>query len=210
MNDKFYALPEEKQSQILNAAYKVFATNQYKKAPTSEIAAEAGISKSLLFHYFHNKQELYLFLWKHAADLTKKFMCEYKVYETDDFFEMMRRGLMAKCAVMRKYTFLSLFSINSYFETEPDIQSIIQPNVQDAAKKTLEMLLSILNLDLIRKDIEFSRIYKEILYASDGMLKYWYRTGNYDVTAFEQEYLEMINHWEIVYGKETENDRKQL
>ena len=58
MNDKFYALPEEKQSQILNAAYKVFATSQYKKAPTSEIAAEAGISKSLLFHYFHNKLEL--------------------------------------------------------------------------------------------------------------------------------------------------------
>ena len=159
MNDKFYALSVEKQSQILNAAYKVFATNQYKKAPTSEIAAEAGISKSLLFHYFHNKRELYLFLWNYAADLTRKYMCEYKVYETDDFFEM---------------------------------------------------LLSILNLDFIRKDIEFVRIYKEILYASDGMLKYWYRTGNYDVTAFEQEYLEMINHWEMVYGKGTENDRKPL
>ena len=97
-----------------------------------------------------------------------------------------------------------------FFETEPDIQSIIQPDVQDAAQTTLELLLSILNLDLIRKDIEFDRIYKEILYASDGMLKYWYRTGNYDVTAFEQEYLEMINHWEIVYGKGMENDRKQL
>ena len=155
MNEKFYALLEEKQSQILNAAYKVFATNQYKKAPTSE-----------------------------------------------------RRGLMAKCAVMRKYTFLFLFSINSYFETEPDIQSIIQPDVQDAAQTTLELLLSILNLDFIRKDIEFVRIYKEILYASDGMLKYWYRTENYDVTVFEQEYLEMINHWEMVYGKGTENDRK--
>ena len=139
MNDKFYALSVEKQSQILNAAYKVFATNQYKKAATSEIVAEAGISKSLLFHYFHNKRELYLFLWNYAADLT------------------------------RKYTFLSLFSINSYFETEPDIQSIIQPDVQDVAKKTLEMLLSIMNLDFIRKDIEFVRIYKEILYASDGM-----------------------------------------
>ena len=43
MNEKFYDLSEEKQSQILNASYKVFATNQYKKAPTSEIAAEAGI-----------------------------------------------------------------------------------------------------------------------------------------------------------------------
>ena len=67
-----------------------------------------------------------------------------------------------------------------------------------------------LNPDFIRMDIEFTSIYKEILYASDGMLKYWYRTGNYDVTAFEQEYLEMINHWETVYGKGTENDGKQL
>ena len=24
------------------------------------------------------------------------------------------------------------------------------------------------------------------------------------------EYLEMIKHWELVFGKETENDRKQL
>ena len=106
--------------------------------------------------------------------------------------------------------YAALFSINSYFETEPDIQSIIQPYVQDAAQTTLEMLLSILNFDFIRKDIEFTSIYKEILYASEGMLKYWYRTGNYDVTVFEQEYLEMINHWEMVYGKGTENDRKQL
>ena len=136
-----------------------------------------------------------------CSGFNKNYMCKYKVYEADDFFEMMRRGLMAKCAVMRKYTFLFLFSINSYFETEPDIQSIIQQDVQDATHTTLELLLSILNLDFIRKDIEFTSIYKEILYASDGMLKYWYRTGNYDVTVFEQEYLEMINYWKIVYGK---------
>ena len=117
---------------------------------------------------------------------------------------------MDKYKMLHTKYYAALFSINSYFETEPDIQSIIQPYVQDAAQTTLEMLLSILNFDFIRKDIEFTSIYKEILYASEGMLKYWYRTGNYDVTAFEQEYLEMINHWEIVYRKGTENDRKQL
>ena len=114
---------------------------------------------------------------------------------------------MDKYKMLHTKYYAALFSINSYFETEPDIQSIIQPDVQDAAQTTLEMLLSILNLDFIRKDIEFVRIYKEILYASEGMLKYWYRTGNYDVTVFEQEYLEMINHWEMVYGKETERAR---
>ena len=117
---------------------------------------------------------------------------------------------MDKYKMLHTKYYAALFSINSYFETELDIQSIIQPDVQDAAKTTLEMLLSILNRDFIRKDIEFARIYKEILYASDGMLKYWYRAGNYDVTVFEREYLEMINHWEMVYGKGKENDRKQL
>lgn len=107
---------------------------------------------------------------------------------------------MDKYKMLHTKYYAALLSINSYFETEPNIQSIIQPYVQDAAQTTLEMLLSILNFDFIRKDIEFTSIYKEILYASEGMLKYWYRTGNYDVTVFEQEYLEMINHWEMVYG----------
>ena len=63
MNPRFYSLPEEKQSAILNAGFHVFSQNTYKKSPMREIADAAGISKALLFHYFHNKKELYLFLW---------------------------------------------------------------------------------------------------------------------------------------------------
>ena len=51
MNDKFYALPKEKQDRIINAGFKVFSKNSYRKSPMNEIAAEAGISKSLLFFY---------------------------------------------------------------------------------------------------------------------------------------------------------------
>ncbi|MEE0061181.1 MAG: TetR/AcrR family transcriptional regulator, partial [Acutalibacteraceae bacterium] len=32
MNDKFFALPIEKQRRIINAAYRVFSENSYKKA----------------------------------------------------------------------------------------------------------------------------------------------------------------------------------
>lgn len=48
MNDKFFGLPEEKQERIIQAAYRVFARNTYKKSPMHEIAGMAGISKSLL------------------------------------------------------------------------------------------------------------------------------------------------------------------
>ena len=70
MNEKFFSLPEEKQQEIINAGYRVFSQNTYKKSPVSEIAAEAGISKSLLFYYFRNKKELYLFLWEKCAQVT--------------------------------------------------------------------------------------------------------------------------------------------
>ena len=61
MNEKFFALPKQKQNAIINAGYRVFSQNSYRKSPMSEIAGEAGISKSMLFHYFHNKKELSCF-----------------------------------------------------------------------------------------------------------------------------------------------------
>ena len=47
MNEKFFNLPIEKQERIINAGYRVFSQNSYKKSPMSEIADAAGISKSL-------------------------------------------------------------------------------------------------------------------------------------------------------------------
>ena len=70
MNDKFYALPEEKRNRIINAGFRVFSQNSYRKSPMNEIAAEAGISKSLLFFYFKNKKEFFLFLWDSVKKIT--------------------------------------------------------------------------------------------------------------------------------------------
>ena len=96
MNEKFYNLPAEKQQRIINAAYKVFSQNSYKKAPMSEIADEGSISKALLFHYFKNKKELYLYLWNNAMELTRNATKRYQIFDTDDFFEMLKRNLLAK------------------------------------------------------------------------------------------------------------------
>ena len=49
MNEKFFALPKEKQNRIINAGFRVFSRNSYRKSPVQEIAEESGISKSLLF-----------------------------------------------------------------------------------------------------------------------------------------------------------------
>ena len=62
MNEKFFALPEEKRHQIINAAIEVFSKYDYKHASTDLIAAKAGISKGSLFYYFHNKNCICIFI----------------------------------------------------------------------------------------------------------------------------------------------------
>ena len=69
MNEKFFSLPIEKQEKIINAGFRVFSQNSYKKSLMSEIADAAGISKSLLFHYFHNKKNFIFFCGKNVPRL---------------------------------------------------------------------------------------------------------------------------------------------
>ena len=71
MNERFFSLPAERQGAIVNAAYAVFAADSYRHASTDDIAARAGISKGLLFHYFESKRELYRYLYRHSAEILR-------------------------------------------------------------------------------------------------------------------------------------------
>lgn len=61
------------------------------------------MSKSLLFYYFRNQRELYLFLIKTAADTTYQYLQDFGCGKSEDFFENMHRGLKAKVALTKKY-----------------------------------------------------------------------------------------------------------
>ncbi len=121
MNERFYTLPPEKQQRIINAGFRVFSQNSYRKSPMQEIADEAGISKSLLFHYFQNKKELYLFLWNKAADITCEHLALNHCYESTDLFEMMERGMYAKIQMMCRYPDMAAFAMKAFYEKEPAV-----------------------------------------------------------------------------------------
>ena len=126
MNERFYALPPEKQQAIINAGYRVFSQNSFKNSPMSEIAAEAGISKSLLFHYFHNKKELYLFLWDKCAETTIEFLTRYGCYGQTELFESMERGMRVKMEIIRLYPDMGNFTIKAFYEKDAGISAAIQ------------------------------------------------------------------------------------
>jgi AcrR family transcriptional regulator len=51
---------DERRSQILDCARRLFSERPYAAVSTSEIAARAGVARGLLHHYFGTKRELYL------------------------------------------------------------------------------------------------------------------------------------------------------
>ena len=88
MNQKFFNLTKEKQKAIIDAGYRVFSENKYNKSPMSEVAAEAGISKSLLFHYFTNKKEFYLYLYDYGTNLILEVANKESVFNETDLFQL--------------------------------------------------------------------------------------------------------------------------
>lgn len=202
MNEKFFALPTEKQQRILNAAYQVFSQHSYKKAPMSEIADAAGISKALLFHYFTNKKELYLYLWNYAIEMTRNASSAYRVLETNDFFEMLRRSLMAKCSLMRQYPHIYAFSLNAYYEEYPEIKQAIQENYSDIFQASEDKVFDKMDTSVFRTDIDLKAMYSEIFYAVDGYMLGKYRSGHILPDEIEQEISVLIGLWKTVYTTE--------
>lgn len=210
MNNKFFALPQDKQKAIINSAYRVFSHNDYSKAPMSEIAASAGISKSLLFHYFENKLSLYMYLWKLGMKLTSDETKKFKVTDTDDLFEMLSRANRAKCSLMRSHPYIYQFTLKAYYEENPAVKEHIQKIYAKAEKSSEMTVLSMINTDSLRPGIDLIYIYRLMVYAVEGYMNECFRSGNVDPDKIENDIEKMIVHWRIIYGKENEDDPQDL
>ncbi len=58
---------EQRETQILDAATRVFASKGFRAATTKEIAAEAGISEGTIYNYFNSKYDLLIAMSQRLA-----------------------------------------------------------------------------------------------------------------------------------------------
>lgn len=199
MNERFFALPEEKQQAIINAGYRVFSRNSYKHSPMSEIADAAGISKSLLFHYFHNKKELYLFLWEYCVQITIDRLTAYASYEQTDLFESMVRGMQAKMEIIRQYPDMANFTIKAFYETEPDIRAAVLESYQTHFNFKADQTLVNMNPEQFAPGIDIEMMYRNMYWASEGYLWELVQHGEVDYEQVEKDFFKLIDFWKSVY-----------
>ena len=201
MNEKFYALPKEKQDRIINAGYKVFAKNSYKKSPVNEIALEADISKALLFFYFKNKKELYLFLLKTAEETTSKALMESGAYNGDDIFDIMYKGLITKTKLMKQYPNMSKFSIKAYYEKDPDVAKEVLKIIAPYKKVETYNALPQLDPSKFKDGLDLGMMYQDMFLASEGYLWRLEQSDKIDVDKIVKDYEKIIDFWKSIYLK---------
>ena len=204
MNEKFFALPKEKQQAIINAGYRVFSRNSYKKSPTQEIADAAGISKALLFHYFHNKRELYLFLWDKCAEITVEYLTEFKCYEQKDLFASMYRGMQAKLRLMKEYPDMGTFVIKAFYEKDPAVCGAIQESYQKYFSLKANRTLSNLDPAQFVPGLDIEMMYRDMYLASEGYSWEMAQRGDMDIEKMEKDFIKMIEFWKSIYLKDKE------
>src|SRR5690606_10036799 len=94
---------KERQDRSDSAPKKEFAEKGYNLASTKQIVKEAGMSKGLLFHYFQNKKQLYLFLFDYGYDrIVEEFYQKIDLSEKD-FFKRTREAVMIKMELLTIY-----------------------------------------------------------------------------------------------------------
>ncbi len=120
--DKFHALDEIKQNEIINAGLFVFGNSGYKKAYISEIAECAGISKSMVFYYFGSKKELYLYLLEVVFHEIADPFDRGEIFVEKDFFKRIIWATEIKTKPLKKRPRILKFLTSFYFDTDPEIQ----------------------------------------------------------------------------------------
>ena len=199
MNEKFFSLSEEKQLAIINAGYRVFSQNSYRKSPMSEIAAEADISKSLLFYYFRNKSELYLYLLDTAVETTYRYMQEYGSSDDDGFFDIIYKGIKAKVTMMKKHPDITVFTLKCYYETDPEVCDEIRKIIGRTASFEANAEFFRIDPDKFVEGLDLQMMYTDIYLATEGYL--WEKTqrGILNVEKAENDFKKMIDFWKKIY-----------
>lgn len=169
MFSKFLNLDVEKQNRILNAAMKEFAQNGFDKASTNNIVKEAGISKGLLFHYFKDKKNLFLFLYDHCIDVSMKEIYEKVNLDERDFFIRLNQITSIKFELLEKYPEMFRFIEKAYMETSNTVKKDLDERNEELVKVNFTKVFEDIDTSKFREDMDIKKIINIIIWTFRGL-----------------------------------------
>jgi TetR/AcrR family transcriptional regulator len=195
--EKFLNLPVEKQNNIINAALKAFGTNGYKKTSTSDIAATAGISKAMVFHYFRTKKSLYFYLMDLCGNIVMKEVSEKFDYTITDFFERIRLSSYIEISLLKKYPAILTFLTSVYFEEDEEVKEEIKTALEKGEGFRNKIAFDGMDFTKFKDNIDLKVFMKMLSLIGDGYAKQLSNQKDIDYDVMFKEFddcLEMLKN----------------
>lgn len=166
--EKFLNLSAEKQNRIIDAALSCFGTNGYKKASISDIAAVAGISKALIFHYFGSKKNLYLYLIELCSNIFMTEIDEKLDSTITDFFDRIKMATSIEISLMKRHPpFLSFLS-SMYFEGDEEVKGEIKAILENSEDFRNRVTFDGMDTSKFKDNIDLKLVMQMLSWIGDG------------------------------------------
>lgn len=197
----FTNLEQEKQQKIINAAFDEFTENGYERASTNQIVKNAGIGKGMLFYYFNNKNDLFLFLIDYAIEIIdREFLNEFSIVETD-LFERYRNVAIQKLAFLIKYPNAMNFMAKIMINDAEKLDKTVRFKIQTLEKKTYSLRYSNIDVTKFREGIDPEKAIRIISWTFHGYeeeMMYRLRDQKIDVRKLDEYFEEFYVYLDVM------------
>jgi Transcriptional regulator len=200
--EKFLSLPEEKQKTIIDAALKCFAANGYKKTSVSDMAAEAGISKSMVFHYFGTKKELYFYLINLCGSTIENEIKEKFDHSVTDFFERIRLSTVIEISVIKKHPATLSFLTSMYFEDDHEVRDDIKAILSQGEGFRNNTIFDGMDFSKFKESVDIKILMKMLSWITDGYANQLKNISETDYDALFEEFDKCLNMLKNNFYKE--------
>ncbi|MFZ5986193.1 MAG: TetR/AcrR family transcriptional regulator [Bacillota bacterium] len=211
MNATFESLPEEKRKKIIDISMEEFAQNGYEKASTNAIVKKAGISKGILFHYFGNKKNLYLYIVDYGIDCILKHFYNDNTEMPTDIFEKLMAWSLKKLKVYYDLPVVSKVIMNAFTDIPDELREEMMERQQKIYKQNMPLLLKDIDTTRFRKGVDSNKAIELILMCLEGVnnkyLKLYKGEADKAISQMDKILDEMREYLEILKGGIYDNSK---
>lgn len=202
-NEKFDAISEAKKRRIINAGLECFGRYGYKKANTDEIAIKAGISKGLLFYYFKNKKNFFLYLCDYCNRVSAQSADIETLNYITDFFELLDFGVKTKLKVMKCYPYMYDFLLRAVLFKDEAIADTVNKYIETTFDESFKTYFHNVDFSKFKADTDPKYIFKMFSWLSEGYLS---ERQRYNTPVIFTEVVSEFEKWKHILKKISYNE----
>lgn len=131
--------PQQRREQLLDVAAAMFAERPYDDVFVEDIAACAGVSRALLYHYFPSKRDLYVAIFKRSSH---RLLARTNPDPLLPLTEQIASGLESHIQYFADHPFEAIAINRGALSDDPAIQTIITEELSVIGRRLTDKLVA--------------------------------------------------------------------